>query len=572
MRSPAVWDSRGMRELGGYYLLRRLGAGGMGTVWEAADAEGMHVALKVLHPAVADDPEARARLAREVRLLHRVRGRGVARVLDAELDDPEAFLVTELIQGPTLEEDVAADGPFKPIELAGLARGLAEALDLIHAQGVMHRDLKPGNVMMSRTGPVLIDFGIAQVQDDTRLTVTGMVAGTPGYLDPAVMNGADPAPAGDWWAWAAVLTYAATGRRPFGAGPALAVIKRVGEGAVDVDGLPAATALALKAALEPDPGRRIGPEVVLDVLDQKLGLVELEALLRERGVLPDPTVVLPNPTAVLPERAAGPDPTDVLVDATPDEAAAPAADAATQLVSPHPQPYAPAGYVPDGYAPAGYVPDLAAPAEGAPDLAAYGQGVPAVAAPAHPAFVPPGAQPWVTLAFAALAVAAAGLWPLVTAAVLTVLLTLASTVGYLRVAARNRIVRHGPRRADAARATLAFPFLLLKAALRSVLYAALGLGVGWLALLAAPSSDTPAALWGAAAVTVALLWWGPGAGAAQEGAHVMQRHLFPTASMRVVIVLLALLLAGLGVASAFSGTLPVEWWPGSSPSGIAAGW
>ncbi|MCK6212466.1 protein kinase [Georgenia sp. EYE_87] len=259
------------REVGGYRLLRRLGSGGMGSVHEAVDADGRHVALKLLHPHIGTDPQARRRLAREVSLLHRVRDAGVARVLDAEVEDAEAFVVTELIDGPTLEEDVAADGPFAPEELSNLAHGLAEALRAIHAVGVVHRDLKPGNVMMSEHGPVVIDFGIAQVVDDARLTQTGMVTGTPGYLDPEVIAGAEPGPACDWWGWAAVLVFAATARPPFGHGPTGVVLARVATGQVDTDGLPEATARALRAALDPDPARRLDPDGVLAVLDGTWG-------------------------------------------------------------------------------------------------------------------------------------------------------------------------------------------------------------------------------------------------------------------------------------------------------------
>ncbi|HHW83998.1 MAG TPA: serine/threonine protein kinase, partial [Actinomycetales bacterium] len=242
-----------MDEIGGYRLVRRLGAGGMGTVWEALDAEDRPVALKLLHPHISNDPGARARLEREVALLHRVRGPRISRVLDAEVEAAEAFVVTELIDGLTLDDDVRTRGPFAPHELSALARGLAEALDSIHSVGVVHRDLKPSNVMISATGPVIIDFGIAQVADDVRLTQTGMVTGTPGYLDPQVADGAPPSARGDWWAWAAVLVFAATGRQPFGTGPNVAIFQRLHTGSVDVEGLEPDTARALRAALRPDP-------------------------------------------------------------------------------------------------------------------------------------------------------------------------------------------------------------------------------------------------------------------------------------------------------------------------------
>ncbi|MDD9206137.1 serine/threonine-protein kinase, partial [Georgenia sp. 10Sc9-8] len=250
----------------GYRLLRQIGAGGMGTVHEAVDAEGRHVALKLLHPHIGADPGARQRLEREVQLLNRVRDAGVARVMDADVDAVRPFVVTELVHGPTLEQDVAAGGPFAPDELLTLGHGLADALEAIHAVGVVHRDLKPGNVMLSDHGPVLIDFGIAQVADDARLTQTGMVTGTPGYLAPEVIDGGEPEPEGDWWAWAAVLVFAATGRPPFGRGPYAAVLARVSTGQVDTAGLEPRLARALRAALAPDPARRLDRDGVLEVL------------------------------------------------------------------------------------------------------------------------------------------------------------------------------------------------------------------------------------------------------------------------------------------------------------------
>ncbi|WP_127126517.1 serine/threonine-protein kinase [Georgenia sp. SYP-B2076] len=271
------------REVGGYRLLRTLGSGGMGTVHEAVDGDGHHVALKLLHPHIGMDPTARRRLAREVSLLHRVRGDGVARVLDAEVEDAEAFVVTELIDGPTLEDDVAADGPFAPEELATLAHGLADSLRAIHAVGVVHRDLKPGNVMMSDHGPVVIDFGIAQVADDARLTQTGLVTGTPGYLDPEVIAGAEPSPVCDWWGWSAVLVFAATGRPPFGRGPTGAVLARVATGQADTVGLEPVVGRALRAALDPVPRNRLGPDAVLAVLDGQWGDAKLTQVLSATG-------------------------------------------------------------------------------------------------------------------------------------------------------------------------------------------------------------------------------------------------------------------------------------------------
>lgn len=254
-------------ELGGYVLVRRIGSGGMGTVYEAIDADDRHVALKLLHPQVGADPEARDRLRREVATLHRVRHTGVARVLDAEADSDEAFVVTELVDGQTLEESVREHGPFEPDELASLAHGLHDALAAIHAAGVVHRDVKPSNVMLTDDGPVLIDFGISQILDDVRYTQTGLVTGTPGYIDPQMVAGAPPGEAGDWWGWAAVLVFAGTGRAPFGRGPMEVVLGRVARGDVDVAGLPPAIAAAFRASLAPAPEARQAPLALLAVLD-----------------------------------------------------------------------------------------------------------------------------------------------------------------------------------------------------------------------------------------------------------------------------------------------------------------
>ncbi|MDO5700447.1 MAG: serine/threonine-protein kinase [Bowdeniella nasicola] len=262
---PAPRPAPGVH-FGGYHLIEQIGSGGMGVVYRAVDADGRDVAVKILHPAIGADPAARARLAREVATLHRVRGAGVARVLDAEVDDDTPFVVTELIDGPTLRDDVEEWGVYDASELAGLASGLKRALEQIHAAGVVHRDLKPSNVMMGESGPVLIDFGIAQVVDDARFTQTGLVSGTAGYLDPQALAGSHPSPAGDWWSWAAVLTYAATGRPPFGGGAAAGIIGRVHTHEVDVEGLTPRVAQMLRAALDPTIERRPSPDAVLACL------------------------------------------------------------------------------------------------------------------------------------------------------------------------------------------------------------------------------------------------------------------------------------------------------------------
>lgn len=254
-------------DVGGYTLVRRIGSGGMGTVWEARDGANRTVALKLLHPGISTDPEARERLRREVESLHRLRGARVAHVLDAELTASSAFIVTELIDGLSLEDSVAAEGAFDPLDLHPLAQGLYEALADVHAAGLLHRDIKPGNVMVTYSGPVLIDFGIAQLAEDTRLTRTGFVTGTPGYLDPVALHGGALGRDGDWFGLAAVLLFAATGRPPFGAGRLDAVLARMSAGTPDVEGLEPGVASAFRAALAPDPALRPPREALLEALE-----------------------------------------------------------------------------------------------------------------------------------------------------------------------------------------------------------------------------------------------------------------------------------------------------------------
>ncbi|WP_449066467.1 serine/threonine-protein kinase, partial [Planomonospora algeriensis] len=238
---------------GPYRLLSPLGAGGFGEVHLALDPEGRTAAVKVLHPHVAADGTALARLAREVEAMRRVRSPHVAELLDASLDGDRPYLATRYVQGRPLGAVVAADGPVAGDDLVRLARGLAEALAAIHAAGVVHRDLKPANVICDGSEPVVIDFGIACLLDSAGVTASGAVLGTPGYLAPEVLEGGGAGPEADVFSFAATLAYAATGRHPYGTGPASAVGYRVVHHDPDLDDVPSWLEPLLRECLARDP-------------------------------------------------------------------------------------------------------------------------------------------------------------------------------------------------------------------------------------------------------------------------------------------------------------------------------
>src|SRR5215212_103162 len=242
--------------IGPYRPVQRIGEGGMGVVHLALDPQGRAVALKVLRDHVCADPEARARLRREVESLRRVRSPHVAEVLGADLDGERPYLATRYVPGPTLEDQVRAEGPLLVADVVSVGLVLAEALAAIHAARVVHRDLKPANVLLLDGDPVLVDFGIAHLADQTRITRAGLVMGTPGYLSPEVVAGWPVTPGTDWWGWGSTLAFAATGRSPFGSGPLEVVLDRVRQGRPDLAGIDPRLGAVLEAALRPEPARR----------------------------------------------------------------------------------------------------------------------------------------------------------------------------------------------------------------------------------------------------------------------------------------------------------------------------
>lgn len=242
--------------VGGYTLLARLGEGGMGVVHLARREDGHRVALKVLRPHIVGDDEARARFAREVNSLTRIRSRWVAEIVDSDPWGDIPYLATRYVPGLSLHEYVAEAGPMRGDDLRWFAECLVEGLASVHSVGVLHRDIKPSNVLMEGRTPILIDFGLARVADDPKLTHTGWLLGTPGYLAPEILYGEDAGPASDIHSWAATVAFAGTGRPPFGRGPSMAIMDRVRRGEHDLSGLPDDLRRIVDAALDPEPSRR----------------------------------------------------------------------------------------------------------------------------------------------------------------------------------------------------------------------------------------------------------------------------------------------------------------------------
>lgn len=285
----------------GYTVLSPLGEGGMGVVYLARrDATGERLSLKILRTNVVGDDEGRRRLAREVATLSRIRSPWVAEIIDSDPWGKVAYVATRYVPGQPLHDHVVEHGPLRGDDLYQLAGGLAEGIAACHAAGILHRDVKPSNVVMEGRNPILIDFGLARSDADPRLTQVGLLLGTPGYLPPEILSGEDATPATDVHSWAATVLFAATGRPPFGGGDAAVVLTRTRAGEADLDGVAQPLRAVLAGSLDPDPLKRPTLNAVRNWLRDPTGPVPVAAdqtTVMSAGPVVQPAAV-PSPSSV----------------------------------------------------------------------------------------------------------------------------------------------------------------------------------------------------------------------------------------------------------------------------------
>lgn len=551
--------------LGGYVLGPRIGEGGMGVVYRGQSPTGRDVAIKVLRPHIAHDPEARRRLEREVSTLSQVTSDRVARVLDADVWGEAPYLVTDYVPGRPLDAIVAHEGPLEGPALLRVAQGLAEALQAIHGVGIVHRDLKPGNVLMVGADPVVIDFGIAQVADDVRMTMTGMVMGTPGYLSPEVVEGDAVSEATDWWGWAATLAYANSGEPPFGRAPMSVILDRVTRGRFRLDGVDPQLRPLLAAALDPDPSVRPRVGEVIEALELYANDKPVTmALSRQYG-------------------AAGPSqPSHAWAAEEADEAdftrahhmpqtrMAPVQPRQPQPAPPphQPPPHQPSQPLAGGYAqqppPGGYAPQ-ASPA-------GYGQ-------PAQP-YADPGGDPRIGKparagVLAALALAFIGfacVAPLAAWTLLALWSVGARIADYVVTGLVLRRFDAGKRRSDTAMSLVASPWHLLRGAFTTALALLLPVGfaiasalgivlVSRVATSSAIPIDHPIPVGIGSLLGVLVAWWGPGGLSLRRGSRSLVRGVVPVGAASALATGFLMVVGAALAAWAIAEGGTVSLWP-----------
>src|SRR5580693_2228120 len=577
--------------LGPYRLQDRLGEGGMGVVHLAQDPQGGLVAIKVLHPDTTESANARLRLAREVETMRRVRSAFVAEVLDADVAGEFPYIVTRYVPGPTLEAMVRSRGPLSGSGLRRLAYGTAEALTAIHAAGVVHRDLKPGNVMLTDDRPVVIDFGIAQTPDATRLTQTGLVMGTPGYLAPEVIEGQPSSPASDVHSWGATMAYAATGRAPYGGGgdSFQTIFYRIVSGHADLSGVPGPLVPLVSAALARDPAHRPSAEW----LSAQASALDLAA------AGPGATALGPRPTAVITSHGNGrpaietpdkrgqraknqrpqayPAPKQAARDVAdllppvgyapfPPPGPSPARSAAASAALSRGQLPAPSRgqFPPDLARPAAVPPNPAWPAPQAPQGPQAAQGP---RAPQNPNDRQPGRSTLAGLAIMIAAVALTLILPVAGLIVSLAVITLLRAADHAQSALAVRRSVRGPRASDLLVVVVTAPLTVARALLTEALFAPLAFAVGaavYIATLALTRSlELPRAGAYAAAAIVAWYGVGPGSGRPRRQLNRMAGALART-PLTTAVTALAVWALAVG-AVIFAASQAPYYWPVLSP-------
>jgi serine/threonine protein kinase len=515
------------QRIGPYRLIQPLGEGGMGVVHLALDPKGRAVAIKVLREHIAHDREARDRLRREVETLALVQHPRVAAVLDADTEGPRPYIVTRYIPGPTLDRVVSENGPLQGEALLRLGRGLWDALNAIHGAGVIHRDLKPANVILLDGDPVVIDFGIAHVADDIRLTMTGLVMGTPGYLSPEVVEGAPVTEATDWWGWAATLAFAASGAPPFGRGPMDVVLDRVARGQADFSGVDQRLVPLLQAALSPTPTERPQADEVVQALDRYAAGAPPTLAIPTAGALPPRQYFAPSLAQAVEPSLVGAQEQGWLRDTQPHQAS---------------------------------TSDRDAPWRGGP-----GQPDPRVGWPSRVGTM---------LALAVGVLGVATIWPLVAIGLVALWSVLARFADRSITSLVMRRRDRGPRRSDIPRAVVASPWHAVLAALTMLLalFIPVIVAVGStfsIALASAavaggdPQPSRPVPLVAGGVLGLLMCWWGPGGATLQRGSRSLLRAVAPgKGATDLVVATLVLIGVGLGAWAWVRNGQP-DWWPWS---------
>lgn len=304
-------------EMGRYRLVGRLGTGGMGRVYLGRTPGGRPVAVKVINDHLHADLQALSRFRREVETLRTVHSAYTASLIDAKVTTAPYWMATEYIPGPTLHQAVLKTGPL-PSELGrAVLAALAEGLADIHVHGVLHRDIKPQNVILSATGPQLIDFGIARGAEPSDLTQVGAAIGTPGFIAPETITQSETGPAADVFAVGATLAYALTGRPPYGEGSMITVSYRTVHEDIDLAGVPADMVELITQCTHRDPERRPDPARIVELCQAQTDLVRHPAYQQAAAAAPssepDAPVPAPAPVPTAPSRPAAPQPATELV-------------------------------------------------------------------------------------------------------------------------------------------------------------------------------------------------------------------------------------------------------------------